>query len=253
MPRIAATDGGSVLVDVEPVTTIATSAVGGSVQIIDEAIMLDGMALAGCQVLVELPDLGAARRLASVNAPLYANLAVPRGAEMIAAIRREGGQQRSLGYLASGGGGRAFMLGPVEVTSAPFDPDEVAAAAGRLGTGRGTVLIVGCDSGAVLALRQTLARSHASVRLAWDHPSAQEALSAGDVDVLVVDLNLPESDGHRLVVDAVGSLSRPGVVIVPGMDLVADGFAVLFAHDYAPLHEAPSLDAMLEEAIAASG
>lgn len=252
VPTDAAADGGSLLVDVEPVTTIATDAVGGSVQVIDETIVLDGAAVAGRHVLVELPDTGAARRLAGVDAPLFVNLAVPRGAEMLAAIRAEGGLQPATGYLASGGGGHATMLGRVEVTRAPFDPEEVAAAVGRLAPERGIVLVVGCDSGAVFALRQSLARRRTTVRLAWDLPDAEQALVSGDVDVMVVDFNLPEQDAHRLVIDAAQSQSRPGVVLVPGRDLVADGFAVLFAQDHPPLSEAPPLDEMLATALAAS-
>jgi CheY-like chemotaxis protein len=252
VPTDTASDGGSLLVDVEPVTTIATDAVGGRVQVIDEMIVLDGATVAGRHILVELPDTGAARRLAGIEAPLYVNLAVPRGAEMLAAIRAEGGMQPATGYLATGGGGHATMLGRIEVTQASFDPDEVTAAVARLAPGQGGVLVVGCDSGAVFALRQTLARRRTTVRLAWDLPSAQEILGLGDVDVIVVDFNLPENDAHRLVVDAARSRSHAGVVLVPGRDPVADGFAVLFAHDYPPLSDAPPLDEMLETAFAAS-
>jgi hypothetical protein len=253
VPAETVIDGGSLLVDVEPVTTIATNAVGGQIQVIDEMIVLDGATVAGRHVLVELPDTGAARRLAAVDAPLYANLAVPRGAEMIAAIRAEGGKQPAYGYLANGGGGHATMLGRIEVTRPPFDPDEVGAAVQRLARGRGAVLVVGRDSGAVFALRQGLARRQKSVRLAWDLASAQVPLAVGGIDVVVVDFNLADQEAHRLVVEAAASPSRPGVVLVPGEELVAEGFAVLFARDYPPLSEAPALDAMLETALGTNG
>lgn len=253
LPAEPVADGGALLVDVEPVTTVATDAVGGQVQVIDEMIVLDGAAVAGRRVLVELPDAGAARRLAGVDAPLFVNLAVPQGAEMIAAIRTAGGTQPATGYIATGGGGHATMLGRVEVTRAPFDPDEVAGAVLRLVRGTGRVLVVGCDSGAVFALRQSLARRQIDVALAWDLMNAQLALAMGGVDVVVVDFNLPDDDAHRLVVDAGAVPSPPGVVLVPATDAIADGFAVLLARDYPPLGEAPALDEMLATAFLAAG
>lgn len=252
VPAEVAPERGAVLVDVEPVTTVATDAVGGRVQVIDETIVLDGAAVAGRHVLVEIPDPAAARRLATIDAPLFVNLAVPQAAELVAAIRAEGGLQPATGYLASGGGGHARILGPIEVTQAPFEPEEVTAAVLRLAPRPATVLVVGTDSGAIFALRQSLARRYMHVRLAWDADAARTMLADGDASVVVIDFALPEQDAHRLVVEAASAPNRPGVVLVRGQDLMADGFAVLFAHDYPPLSDAPPLDRMLADAIAAS-
>lgn len=77
-------------------------------------------------------------------------------------------------------------------------------------------LIADNDAGVRGLLAELARRQGFEVRVAADGLAAQEALAAGDVDLLVCDLDMPRLSGQQLVASLADSLRVPLVVVVSG-------------------------------------
>jgi CheY-like chemotaxis protein len=77
-------------------------------------------------------------------------------------------------------------------------------------------LIADNDAGVRGLLAELARRQGFEVRVAADGLAAQEALAAGDVDLLVCDLDMPRLSGQQLVAGLADSLRVPLVVVVSG-------------------------------------
>jgi CheY-like chemotaxis protein len=77
-------------------------------------------------------------------------------------------------------------------------------------------LIADNDAGVRGLLAELARRQGFEVRVAPDGVAAQEALAAGDVDLLVCDLDMPRLSGQQLVAGLADSLRVPLVVVVSG-------------------------------------
>ncbi len=77
-------------------------------------------------------------------------------------------------------------------------------------------LIADNDVGVRGLLAELARRQGFVVRVAADGLAAQEALAAGDVDLLVCDLDMPRLSGQQLVAGLAGCVRVPLVVVVSG-------------------------------------
>ena len=77
-------------------------------------------------------------------------------------------------------------------------------------------LIADNDVGVRGLLAELARRQGFVVRVAADGLAAQEALAAGDVDLLVCDLDMPRLSGQQLVAGLAGFVRVPLVVVVSG-------------------------------------
>lgn len=246
LPRHVSGEPVSLLVDVQPVTTVSATALGGTVVLLDDAVTLDGLTVAGHQILVEVPNTDLARRLSSAEPDaVVVNLAAPEAFDTLLAWRAAGAKRPVLGCVSISALGQSLALGRVEVLSTLGDADEVRDAVRGLAPAAVRVLAVGSDSTTLLALRQALARTGLTVSLAWDADDGARLLAAERPHVVLVDLELRDAGGYRMVVAVAECDPHPGLVLVPGFGSAADGFADLFARQPRLLEAAPPLQDLL--------
>src|SRR6185295_8916290 len=81
------------------------------------------------------------------------------------------------------------------------------------------------DAAALIEVRQAFVREGMSVSIAWDDKQAADLLEMVRPDIAIVDLTLPPRGGHRFVVEMAASEKSPVIVLVPGSEDPAAGFA----------------------------
>jgi CheY-like chemotaxis protein len=122
------------------------------------------------------------------------------------------------GCLALPGIGRALPIGRIEPAARPMDADAAMAALGPL-VARGTrVVTIGTDVDVLVSLRQALSRQGVSVSMAWDAKQAADLLLLVHPEVLVLDLGLPQHEGHRILARLSAAEPVPATLLVPGAD-----------------------------------
>jgi ActR/RegA family two-component response regulator len=246
LPRHVSGEPVSLLVDVEPVTTVSATALGGTVVLLDDAVTLDGMTVAGHKIMVEVPNTDIARRLTdSEPSAVVVNLAAAEAFDTLLAMRAAGATRPVLGCVSVSALGQSLPLGRVDVVPTLGDLDEVRNAIQGVAPAAKRVLAVGSDSTSMLALRQALARDGLTVSIAWNADDGVRLLAAERPNVLLVDLGLPGDEGYGMVVAASKGDPHPGLVLVPGFGAPADGFAALFERDPRLLEAAPPLHELL--------
>ena len=187
-------------------------------------------AAGGHHVEVMAPADDLAEQLSELSpARIVVNLLAPGALGALAAARAAGCGARFWGCLANPGADRALMLGMVEATGSPLDPDDVAETLERYAV-RGTrVVTAGADVDALMSLRQALARKGLSVSMAWDAKQAADLLQVVRPEVVVVDLALPRRDGYGIVARLAALDPPPSAILVPGPDDAAVAFAAALA------------------------
>jgi CheY-like chemotaxis protein len=246
LPRHVSGEAVSLLVDVQPVTTVSATALGGTVVLLDDAVTLDGMTVAGHRILVEVPSPEVARRLGDAEpAAVIVNLAAAEAFDTLLAMRAGGTTRPVLGCVSLSALGQSLPLGRIDVLASLGDSDDVRAALQGVAPGATRVLAVGSDSTALLALRQALARDGQTISLAWNADDGARLLVAERPHAVLVDLGLPGDGGYRMVAAAAHADPHPGLVLVPGFGSPTDGFADLFARQPRLLEEAPPLQDLL--------
>jgi len=187
-------------------------------------------AAGGHHVEVMAPADDLAEQLSELSpARIVVNLLAPGALGALAAARAAGCGARFWGCLANPGADRALMLGMVEATGSPLDPDDVAETLERYAV-RGTrVVTAGADVDALMSLRQALARKGLSVSMAWDAKQAADLLQVVRPEVVVVDLALPRRDGYGIVARLAALDPPPSAILVPGPDDAPAAFAAVLA------------------------
>ena len=191
-------------------------------------------AAGGHHVEVMAPADDLAEQLSELSpARIVVNLLAPGALGALAAARAAGCGARFWGCLANPGADRALMLGMVEATGSPLDPDDVAETLERYAV-RGTrVVTAGADVDALMSLRQALARKGLSVSMAWDAKQAADLLQVVRPEVVVVDLALPRRDGYGIVARLAALDPPPSAILVPGPDDAPAAFSAVLAD---PVH-----------------
>ena len=86
----------------------------------------------------------------------------------------------------------------------------------------GRLLVVDDDRDIRELLRGQLVRAGFTVETAGDVREAEAILTARAIDVVVLDLTLPDRDGMELCRELVAAASRPAILIVSARDAAAD-------------------------------
>jgi len=246
LPRFVSGESESVLVDVESVTTVSARHLGDTVVLLDDAVTLDGITIAGHKVLVEVPSVDIVHRLQGESPALViANLAAPETFDALLALRAAGIDCPVVGCLSMTSAGHSLPLGRVEVVPGPVDTDQALEGIRRVAPPHGRVLGVGTDSSGLLGLRQTLVREGMQVMLAWDVDEGLRQLAAEKPEVLLIDLALEGDGGYRLVGEAARCDPRPALVLVPGFGQPAESFLDLFITNEKLLEDTPPLQDLL--------
>ena len=147
--------------------------------------------------------------------PILVNLAAPHALSALATLRAAGSSARFWGCIAQAGAGRAIPLGPVEPVVRPVDPDAVLATLEPYAARDTRVLAVGSDADALISLRQALVREGMVVWLAWDTMRATELLATLRLEIVVVDLSLPNGTAYPFLARLSACEPRPMVALVP--------------------------------------
>jgi len=147
--------------------------------------------------------------------PILVNLAAPHALSALATLRAAGSSARFWGCIAQAGAGRAIPLGPVEPVVRPVDPDAVLATLEPYAARDTRVLAVGSDADALISLRQALVREGMVVWLAWDTMRATELLATLRLEIVVVDLSLPNGTAYPFLARLSACEPRPMVALLP--------------------------------------
>ena len=147
--------------------------------------------------------------------PILVNLAAPHALSALATLRAAGSRARFWGCIAQAGAGRAIPLGPVEPVVRPVDPDAVLATLEPYAARDTRVLAVGSDADALISLRQALVREGMVVWLAWDTMRATELLATLRLEIVVVDLSLPNGTAYPFLARLSACEPRPMVALLP--------------------------------------
>ncbi len=97
----------------------------------------------------------------------------------------------------------------------PVDPDAVLATLEPYAARDTRVLAVGSDADALISLRQALVREGMVVWLAWDTMRATELLATLRLEIVVVDLSLPNGTAYPFLARLSACEPRPMVALLP--------------------------------------
>ena len=147
--------------------------------------------------------------------PILVNLAAPHALSALATLRAAGSSARFWGCIAQAGAGRTIPLGPLEPVVRPVDPDAVLATLEPYAARDTRVLAVGSDADALISLRQALVREGMVVWLAWDTMRATELLATLRLEIVVVDLSLPNGTAYPFLARLSACEPRPMVALLP--------------------------------------
>ncbi|TVP57087.1 MAG: response regulator [Gemmatimonadales bacterium] len=192
----------------------------------------------GCRVITAadgVEGLEVARR----ESPdlITVDLMMPRmsGWELLRAIREDavlrGTPVVVISIVAEEGGGQ--VLGAVDLLDKPVDRDELARILSRnLTEGSGRVLVVEDNPDARLLLTRYLREAGLQVDGVSNGKDALEHLSRHPVDLVILDLMMPEMDGFTLLgrMRESKELTRIPVVVLTAKDLAAEEARLLDEH-----------------------
>ena len=134
------------------------------------------------------------------------------------------------GCLAPPGSSSVLRLGTIEPANQPLDVDAVVAGLGPY-VGRTTrIVVVGADADRSMSLRIALVCKLLQVSVVWDAEQAVELMRASQPEVVVVDLGLPNFQGHGIVAHLATQDPVPHIVLVTNGDQ-APGFAEVLKGD----------------------
>lgn len=190
-----------------------------------EGVRLDGQELA----VVRPGDDLAERLLSMAPRDIVANLAAPGALAALAALRAAGSTARFRGCLADAEARRGVALGTIEPVVRPLDHDRLLATLSLYAAAGSRVVTVGNEVDALLSLRQALARQGISVSMAWDARRAADLLATVRPDLVLVDLEHPPGVGYGIVSQLAAAEPVPTLVLVPGTQDAAAGFAAALA------------------------